>query len=76
MKNFDQLCRSIDWQKMEKARITVKNLAKETKSLVYLDKFLDSLTDSATEVHGMSLNVVHPSAIRAILATKAKKQKN
>lgn len=76
MKNFDQLCRSIDWQQMAKARISVKNLAQKKKSLKYLSDFLDHLSEIAVDVHGMKLSEVYPSAGIAGLITKAKKQKN
>lgn len=75
-KTFDQLCRTIDWSDMAKARVTVKNLSAKKPVLRSLAVFLDALADSAVEVHGINMNVVYPSAIKAMLITKAKEQKN
>jgi hypothetical protein len=75
-KSFDELCRSIDWLAMEKARKTIKNLAKTRPTLRSLVVFMDALVDSATEVHGIHENKVYPSAVKAVLVTKAKQQKN
>jgi hypothetical protein len=76
MKNFDQLCRSIDWSDMSKARITVKNLVEKKPQLWYLAVWLDALAETAVEVHGVNLNTVYPRAITASLVTKAKQNKN
>lgn len=73
MKNFDQLCKSIDWKKMEKARISVRSLSTNKKTLAYLVEFLNALADSATDVHGVSHSEVH---YRSMLSVKASKQKN
>lgn len=76
MKNFDQLCRSIDWSDMAKARISVKNLVEKKPQLRYLAVFLDALSETAVEVHGVNLSTVYPSALKAKLITTAKKQLN
>lgn len=76
MKNFDQLCRSIDWSDMAKARITVKNLVEKKPQLRYLAVFLDALAETAVEVHGVNLSTVYPSALKANLITNAKKELN
>lgn len=73
MKTFKDLCLSIDWKKMEKARITVKNLAKEKKSLIYLSEFLDELAESATDVYGIPSDLVH---YKSMLQVRANQQKN
>lgn len=76
MKNFEQLCRSIDWQKMAKGRIAIKNLAVKKPSLKYLAVFLDELAEVAVEKHGVKLSEVYPSANAARLISKLKSQKN
>jgi len=72
-KTFDQVCRDIDWSKMEKSRVTVKNLVKEHPSLQYLEKFLEQIADSAVDVHGMPLSSIYP---RAMLQCKAHSNRN
>lgn len=75
-KNFDQVCRNIDWSDMAAARRTIKNLAVKKSELKYLVKFLDELCDAAIDSHGVNLNTVYPSSVKAILVVKAKKHKN
>jgi len=70
---FDQVCRNIDWGKMEKSRVTVKNLVKTNPSLQYLEKFLEQIADSAVDVHGMPLSSIYP---RATLQVKAHGNRN
>ncbi len=76
MKNFEQVCRSIDWSDMARARVTVKNLAEKKPSLRYLAIFLDALAESAVEVHGVNLSTVYPNAVKARLIANAKKAEN
>ena len=75
-KNFDKLCRSINWKKMAKARQSVKALRNKKTAFDYLSKFLDELADVATETHRIPQNVVHPSGANAKLVVKALKHKN
>jgi hypothetical protein len=74
MKNFDKLCRGIDWSKMAKARISVKNLAEKKPSLKYLGDFLDALAESAVEVHNVKLSEVYPKAGVAGLISEMRKK--
>jgi hypothetical protein len=76
MKNFNQLCKGIDWSDMAKARVTVKSLVEKKPQLRYLSNFLDALAESAVEEHGFKLNTVYPSAIKAMIIQKAKENKN
>jgi hypothetical protein len=71
-KTFTSICKSADWDKLAKARITVKNLAEKKESLKYLAMFLDALSESAVEAHGMRLSDVYPSARIAPLISKQK----
>jgi len=73
MKNFDEVCRSINWKKMEKARISVRSLSTDKKSLEYLVNFLEELSNSATEVHGIAYTKVH---YKSMLQMVANQQKN
>lgn len=75
-KNFDKLCRGINWKKMAKARQSVKALRNKKTAFDYLSKFLDELADVATETHRVPQNVVHPSAANAKLVTNSLKHKN
>lgn len=62
IKNFDQVSRSIDWDKMAKGRISVKNLAAMKPSLKYIADFLDLLAETAVEVHNIPLSKVYPKS--------------
>lgn len=72
MKNFEQVCKSIDWMAMERARVSVRVLEQQKPHLKYLSKFLEQLADAAVDVHGLNLNKVYPRATKAILASKTK----
>jgi hypothetical protein len=74
MDNFDKICRKIDWEKMAKARKTVKNLALKKPQFKYLANFLDQLADTAIEEHGVSVDVVLPGARHARLIADMRKQ--
>lgn len=73
MKNFNEVCKSIDWLSMEKARVTIKNLEKTKPQLKYLSKFLDELADSAVDVHGVKMSEVYPTLVKARLINSTKK---
>ena len=75
-KTFEQLCRSIDWNDMARARVTVKNLMENKPQLKPLAVFLDALTECAVETHGVKLSVAYPNLIKSMLITKAKENKN
>jgi hypothetical protein len=62
MKDFNRVCKDVDWQKMAKSRIAVKNLAVKKPALKYLALFLDALAESAVDVHNVKLSEVYPSA--------------
>lgn len=74
MENFDQLCRSIDWDKMAKGRVSVKNLAAKKPTLKYIADFLDLLAETAVEAHNVPLNRVYPKARISKLITEYKKR--
>jgi len=74
MENYNKICRSIDWDKMAKGRISVKNLAAMKPSLKYIADFLDLLAESAVEIHGVPLSKVYPKARIAGLITEHKKR--
>lgn len=74
MENFNKICRSIDWDKMAKGRISVKNLAAKKPALKYIADFLDLLAESAVEVHGVPLSKVYPKAKIAGLISEHKKR--
>lgn len=76
LKNFDKLCRGINWKKMAKARQSVKALRNKKTAFDYLSKFLDELADIATDTHRIPQNVVHPSGANAKLVTNSLKNKN
>lgn len=76
MKNFDEVCRNIDWTAMEKARVSVRVLETQKPQLKYLSKFLQQLVDAAMDVHRINSNKVYPRATRGVLAVKAKQNKN
>jgi hypothetical protein len=76
MKTFEQICRNIDWNAMAKARISVKNLMEKKPQLKPLADFLDALSETAVEVHGVKLNTVYPNSIKAMLIDKQLKNKN
>lgn len=74
--DYDDVCRNIDWAKLAKARVTVKNLAAKKASLKYLADLLDRISETAVDEHGVPLNTVYPSANNAILISNAKKYSN
>ena len=76
MENFDEVCRSIDWDKMAQGRIAVKNLAEKKPALNYIAALLDLITETAVDKHGVSLYKAYPKARVASLITKAKQSKN
>lgn len=76
MKRLNVSFRKIDWQKMAKARITVKNLAAKKSSLKYLADFLDEIAEIAIEEQGIKLSDVYPSANHIHLVNNLKNQKN
>jgi hypothetical protein len=76
MENFDELCRSIDWDKMAKGRVSVKNLAQKKPSLKYIADFLDLLAETAVEVHRMPLGKVYPKSRLAGLITDHKRRES
>jgi hypothetical protein len=76
MKNFEEVCKNIDWMAMEKARVSVKVLETQKPHLKYLSTFLEQLADAAVDVHGLNLNKVYPRATKGILTSKAKQNKN
>lgn len=76
MENFDQVCRSIDWDKLASGRIAVKNLAAKKPELNYVVELLDLITETAVEKHGVSLYKAYPKARVASLITRAKQSKN
>jgi signal recognition particle subunit SEC65 len=74
MENFDNLCRSIDWDKMAKGRVSVKNLAQKKPSLRYIADFLDLLAETAVEVHHMPMSKIYPKSRLAGLVSEYKKR--
>ena len=76
MKNFEQICKNIDWTAMEKARVSVRVLEEQKPHMKYLSKFLNQLADAAVDVHGLNLNKVYPKATMGVLAVKSKQNKN
>lgn len=76
MKNFGQVCKGVDWQRMAKGRVAVKNLAAKKPELKYIVEFLDAIAEAAVEVHNVKLSEVYPSAGIVGLITKMKNQSN
>ena len=76
MENFDQVCRSIDWDKLAKGRISVKNLAEKKPALKYIADLLDLITETAVEKHGVSIYNAYPKGRVASLIKKSKQLKN
>lgn len=74
VRNFDKVCRSIDWDKMAKGRISIKNLAAKKPTLKYISDFLDLIAETAVDVHGMPLSTVYPKARLANLMAEHKKK--
>lgn len=76
MENFNDVCRSIDWYKLAKNRITIKSLLKKKPDLQYLVNILDQLSEVAIEKHGEKLSTIYPKSKYIKLITKEKSKNN